>query len=107
MFRLRRRRVYLAYGSSCSTRPTSVLSTRLEPPERAWRLSLRSLWPRLWRRFAAYRLKPFAVLRKRLAAARLVFNLGIDRLLSYIATVRRVRIRTRYGRTPRGTCSVL
>ena len=41
-------------------------------------LDLRSLWPRLWRRSAEYRLKPFAVLRKRLAAARLVFNLGID-----------------------------
>src|ERR1700733_1156390 len=36
------------------------------------------MWPRLWRRWAEYRLKPFAVLRKRLAAARLVFNLGID-----------------------------
>src|SRR5215469_18079311 len=69
---------YLWYGSSCSTRPTSVWSTRLEPPERAWRFTLRALWPRLWRRFAAYRLKPFAVLRKRFAAARLVFNLGID-----------------------------
>src|SRR6516165_5817153 len=69
---------YLLYGRSFSTRPTSVWSTRLEPPERAWRFTLRFLWPRLWRRFAAYRLKPFAVLRKRFAAARLVFNLGID-----------------------------
>src|SRR5215472_8203521 len=103
MFRLRRRRVYLAYGSSCSTRPTSVLSTSEEPPERAWRLTLRSLWPRLWRRFAAYRLKPFAVLRKRLAAARLVFNLGIDITPYVVATDRRVHFCTRYGRTPRGT----
>jgi hypothetical protein len=29
---------------------------------------------RMWRRFAWPRLKPFAVLRKRFAAARLVFN---------------------------------
>src|SRR6516165_9486704 len=89
---------YLLYGRSCSTRPTSVWSTILEPPERAWCLTLRFLWPRLWRRLAAYRLKPFAVLRKRLAAARLVFNLGIVQLLVSVAPFAR-RLRTRYGRT--------
>src|SRR6516165_10909977 len=89
---------YLLYGRSFSTRPTSVWSTILEPPERAWCLTLRFLWPRLWRRFAAYRLKPFAVLRKRLAAARLVFNLGIVQLLVCVAPFSR-RLRTRYGRT--------
>src|SRR6202034_4833202 len=68
---------YLWLGSSCSSRPTSLLSTRLLPPERRWRLRLESLWPRLWRRPDEYRLKPFAVLRKRFAAARLVFNLGM------------------------------
>jgi hypothetical protein len=35
----------------------------------------------MWRRFAWPRLKPFAVLRKRFAAALLVFNLGIVDLL--------------------------
>src|SRR5579885_1693085 len=78
-------RAYLWYGSSCSRRPVSVSCTRLVPPERAWRFTLRSLWPRLWRRLDAYRLKPFAVLRKRLAAARLVFNLGIDYHSSFVA----------------------
>src|ERR1700729_4047342 len=68
---------YLWLGSRCSRRPTSLLSTRLLPPERRWRLRLESLWPRLWRLPDEYRLKPFAVLRKRFAAARLVFNLGM------------------------------
>src|ERR1700681_3486227 len=68
---------YLWLGNSRSRRPTSLLSTRLLPPERRWRLRLESLWPRLWRRPDEYRLKPFAVLRKRFAAARLVFNLGM------------------------------
>src|SRR5579864_4733246 len=87
-------------------RPTSVWSTRLEPPERAWRLTLRSLWPRLCRRFAEYRLKPFAVLRKRFAAARLVFNLGIVQLLVSVAPFAR-RACTRYGRTLRRASSAL
>src|SRR5688572_23319875 len=96
---------YLALGSSWITRPTSVLSTSEEPPERSWRLVLRGLWPRLWRRPAEPDLNPFAVLRKRLAAARLVFNLGIHQLLvlyePYIAPITkhpRFRVRARYGR---------
>src|SRR5215469_9200302 len=95
---------YLLYGRSFSTRPTSVRSTRLEPPERAWRLTLRALWPRLWRRFAAYRLKPFAVLRKRFAAARLVFNLGIDLTPNCVAPLAECsRTRLRANASPDGT----
>src|ERR1700685_3542161 len=67
---------YLVLGSSFARRPTSLSFTRLLPPERKWRLRLESRWPRLCRRVAEYRLKPFAVLRKRFEAARLVFNLG-------------------------------
>src|ERR1700689_5266409 len=85
---------YLWLGSRCARRPTSLLSTRLLPPERRWRLRLESLWPRLWRRPDEYRLKPFAVLRKRFAAARLVFNLGM--ITPYI--VARVRKMPKAGR---------
>src|SRR5690606_7801018 len=56
---------------------------RLDPPERSWRLVLRGLWPRLWRRPAEYDLYPLAVLRSRLAAARLVFNLGMTYQLQF------------------------
>src|SRR5688572_106868 len=63
------------WGSSRTRRPTSVSWTIVEP--RSWRLRFLVILVRMWRRLAWPRLKPFAVLRKRFAAARLVFNLGI------------------------------
>ena len=44
---------------------------------RSWRLRLLGFLVRMWRRWDWVRLNPLAVLRKRFAAARLVFNLGI------------------------------
>src|SRR5690606_28614680 len=49
---------------------------------RSWRLRLLGFLVRMWRRCDWARLNPLAVWRKRFAAARLVFNLGMSGLVA-------------------------
>src|SRR5579863_9374774 len=66
---------------------------------RSWRLRLDGFFVRMCRRWDWPRLKPFAVLRKRFAAARLVFNLGIADTPDCVAPLARRVAATAYGRT--------